>query len=697
MPPKQAGRKAAQKGYASTPEDKIQTLLGQSPGVPLPSVPIAQSWNYGAQGVTALPTSSPVDPNSGFKRIAQRIQLGQEIAQKRDSPPNRSVDPENRSPSQRQPRPRGRQQPAANSASPVRPRTKREPTPDQTQLLQSLRQATESPEKEGPNQPSDATPSPPIPHAVSTDSSPDTHPPQQRRLSVMSNSPLYPSPLKRVGDHRDAPVGSTPDRQGSVDNASEVSWNLERDIHEDDLQRTRPSKYRGEPHGRNITKPPRRPSGLAIVQETIEEEEGEESASEPDTEPVAEPVQTWTAPARTIIPQIFRRSRSPENVPDPSSPKEGLVERWLSSLKPDTREGQPVEPPSRTNWIRAVAVLILSLLLLFSYRNGYLQKLHFPFPLRDSSLLLPPNITESQIFYGLRNQVSSVNAEVSSLSRELKSVRSQHSQDNRPTYAVDPIAAPHPTPKVNFLSPALGAIVDPDRTTPTTGRKMRWYERLLMRFLSQGSPRGPLPPVAALTSWEDVGDCWCSTPRNGVSQLAVFLNQKIVPEELIVEHIPAGATLDPGAAPKNIEMWARFRIVPMDSVSKQHSRVNGIPWISQQPTQPAEPQSAREAGLGGYNIPGEATLHEVLLSSLRASHPSEDESAYSDDPILGPNFYRVGKMEYDIHKENHIQRFLLNTVVDIATIRVDKVVFRVTSNWGSNTTCIYRLRLHGHV
>lgn len=681
MPPKQAGRKAAPKGYAYASEDEFETLLGRSPGVQLPSVPIAQSWNYGAQGVTALPTSSPVDPNIGYKRMAQRIETSKEIAEKRGDSP--SAEPEHRSPPQRQP---------ANSASPVRRRAKREPTPDQNQLMQSLRQATTSPTREGINQPSDATPSPPVPHAVSTDSSPDAQPPQQRRLSMVLNSPLYPSPLQRTGDHRDAPVGSTPDRQGSVDNASEVSWNLERDIHEDDLQRTRPSKYRGEPHGRNITKPPRRPSGLAIVQESIEEEE--EPVSEPiaEAEAGADPApESWTAPARTIIPQIFRRSQSAEGVLEPVSPKEGLVERWLSSLRPERGESRPPEPKSRANWIRVAAVLLLSLLLVFSYQNGYLEKLRFSLPLGESSLQLPPNITESEIFYGLRNQVSRANAQVSSMSREISSIRSEHAKDSRPTHAVDLVAAPKPVPKINFLSPATGAIVDPKGTTPTAGRKDPLYKRLATWVGFGGAPRrGPLPSVAALTPWEDVGDCWCSTPRDGVSQLSVLLGRDIVPEEVVVEHIPAGATLNPGVAPRKIEMWARFRIVPLDTGG------SWLPWTSKT-SRPIEPPPAQEEGLGGFNIPGEKTLHDVLLTSLRVSHPFQDESAYSDDPYLGPNFYRIGEMEYDIHKENHIQRFSLNTIVDIPTIRVDKVAFRVTSNWGSNNTCIYRLRLHGHV
>lgn len=682
MPPKQATRTAPPKGYAYASEDEFETLLDKSPGISLPAVPTAPNWNYGGPSSIALPKSSPVNPTMSYQRIAQRIQIGKEMAEKRDSPRSRDIEQDDQSPVQRQPRTRTRREPAADSGSPIRRRTKREPTPDQTQLLQSLRQATASPTREGTNQPSDATPSPPVPHPVSTDSEPDAQPPRQRRLSMVEVSQLYPSPLQRVGDHREAPVGSTPDRQGSVDNASEVSWNLERDIHEDNLQRTRPSKYRG----RNITKPPRRPSGLAIVQETIEEEE--EPTSVPVVEPVVEAApDTWTAPARTIIPQIFRRSRSPENITGRISPKDGLVERWLSSLRPESRDGRPLEPKSRANWVRVAVLLLLSLLLVFSFQSGYLEKLRFSFPLKESSLQLPPNITESEIFYGLRNQVSRANAQISSLSREISSVRSEHAKHPPPTLIADPLAAPKPSPKINFLSPQLGAIVDFRNSTPTVGRVPSWTEYLLAKLSVGGgiSARGPLPPAAALTHWEDVGDCWCTTPRDGVSQLSVSLNYYVVPEEVVVEHIPTGATPNPGVAPKNIEMWARFRIVPMDKGKSSSEATRAIG------------PSAPGKGLGPYNIPGEATLHDVLMSSLRVSHPYEDESAYSDDPLLGPNFYRVGKMKYDINKENHVQRFSLNTIVDVPTIRVDKVVFRFTSNWGSNHTCIYRLRLHGHV
>ena len=292
MPFKAASKLSKGYSYASS-GDEFETLLGNSPGVALPAVPIANSWNYGAQTTSALPTQTPVDPNVSPVHIAKKIEAGIEIAQKRDSPSQQRRNPERR------------------------PRRKREPTPDQTQLQQDL---------DGFASP---TPSPPVRKSVSTDSSSSEEPPRQRRLSVMSNEPLYPSPLQRAGDRLNgAAVRSSPDRESSVDNVSELSWDLERDIHGDDLQRTRPSKYRGERHGKNITKPPRRPSGLglAMTQEAIEEEEEpsseeEESAeSEEDDdneekveeveevaiEQEAEPVPTsWTAPVRTIIPSIF--------------------------------------------------------------------------------------------------------------------------------------------------------------------------------------------------------------------------------------------------------------------------------------------------------------------------------------------------------------------------------------------------------
>ncbi|CAL5870785.1 uncharacterized protein PFLUO_LOCUS5025 [Penicillium psychrofluorescens] len=695
MPPKRAAMRRGAgrtKASPSSPEN-FETLLDLSPGIPLPSVPTQAAFSYGTQGPTALPRRMRMAPrNMNLTQIARSIDAGVDAAQKRNPSPQKNSDQENIEPMDTR---AGR----SNGVSPVR-RPRREPTPDQTQLLQSLRDVT-------------ATPPPPVAHTVSSESSPAIPPPQ---LRIQPDSPLYPSPLQRAGSpNYDVQMGSTPDRHSSVDNASEISFSLEREIHEDNLQRTRPSKYRGEPHGRNITAPPRRISGLALVGETIEEEDEPESEPADESEDVNEPspylapepepepeVETWSAPVRTVIPQTFRTE--PVHPSPPSrSPKDGLIRPWLESMPPETRgdsEGQPVI--HRTKWLMAVVTLLTCVLLVvLTTQNSLAEKIRSSLSFGEiPHMNFPPNLPESELVSSLRNQVSRMNVQVSSLSRELRSAV-EPARSPSTTYISDPVVIPRqPIHKINFFSEALGAIVDPGSTTPTAGSKEPLLKRVFFSVFGLTSYlRGPLPPAAALTPWEELGDCWCSAPRNGVTQLSVHLGRDIVPEEVVVEHIPAGAALDPDVAPKEIELWARFRVVPLALHSKAptESSSGWLPGWSSRQSRPSEPASSREEGLGGYNIPGEKSLHDVLMSSLRMHNIDEPESVYSDDPILGPNFYRVGQMVYDIHKRDHVQHFPLNVIVDVPTIRADKVVLRVKSSWGANNTCIYRVKLHGHV
>lgn len=95
-------------------------------------------------------------------------------------------------------------------------------------------------------------------------------------------------------------------------------------------------------------------------------------------------------------------------------------------------------------------------------------------------------------------------------------------------------------------------------------------------------------------------------------------------------------------------------------------------------------------------LPGQQSLSQYVLETVRMAFENEPESEYSDDALLGPEFYRVGKWEYDPHRGSHIQSHALDTVIDHPGIRVDKVVVRVKSNWGADSTCLYRVKLHGH-
>lgn len=678
MPPKRATRRnggAPQRSPFN--ETGYEAIINESNQPALPSIPIGESWNYGAATTTAMPQRMNVRPTMNLDQMVERTEAHMEIARERAA--------------------------AVKKKQSQARQSKREPTPDQTQLQMSLNRVTE-------DHHSDRTPTPPIPHSVSTDASPDAEPPLQRQLS---NSPLYPSPLQRPGS-RHGSIASSVFRHSSVDNASEASWNLERDINEDDLQRTRPSKYRGVTHGQNISAPPRRVSGLAIVPE---DEEDESIKTEPET---------WNPVAQTPPPEIYS-----------GPPTQSFLRRWLSAVKPKKPISNltPVEvssphPPEgrRRSLLQTVvesadrgpyASLVRAavwVVLIVGSLSFYLValKIHqnlYP-PEWDSDLSSTTNTSHPEAFHGLRNQISRMDVKMSSLSSELSSVVSDqstsHSRDPLPT---DVVIHRRPVHKVNFLSVALGALVDPANTSPTLGSKLGAPARAIL-WLSPRAPetivRAPQPPVSALTTWQEVGDCWCSASRDGTTQLSVLLGRDIVAEELVVEHVPVGASLEPEAAPRTIELWARFKVNPHKVPVKAKSTPGVKPGrggffsiFGDATVSPESPSthvpSSRETGLGGFLIPGIGSLHELIMDLLRRSNPFEPASAYSDDPILGENFYRIGKVEYDIHSPDNVQAFKLNTIVDVSTIRIDKVVFRVTSNWGAKHTCIYRFKLHGHI
>ena len=669
MPPKRATRRNGGTPQRSLNVSGYESILEQARNQPdLPSIPIGASWNYGAATTTAMPQRMNIRPTMNIDQMAENVETRMEIARERTA--------------------------AAKKKQPQARQAKREPTPDQAQLQQSLYNASA-------DRYSDKTPTPPIPHAVSPDSSPDAQPPLQRHLS---NSPLYPSPLQRPGGSRHGSFGSSPFRHSSVDNASEASWSLERDINEDDLQRTRPSKYRGETHGHNISAPPRRVSGLANVPE-----EDESIKSEP---------RVWNPTAQTPPPDY-----------PPGPPKQSFLRRWLASAKPRRPITNPsVDPiPVRRRGLLETSVESLhsgpysSLYLALTWLILIVGSIScYVAALKIHQFLYPPewdwdsptvNMSHPEFFHGLRNQISKMDVKMSSLSSELSSVVSGQSLSNaKDSTPTDVTIHPRPVHKVNFLSVALGALVDPANTSPTLGSKLGVPARAflwLTPFAPKGIVRSPQPPVSALTPWEEVGDCWCSAPRNGTTQLAVHLGRDIVAEELLVEHVPVGASLEPEAAPRTIELWARFKVNPHKTPVKAKPTPEATPGrgffsvfgdttVSHEPLATQAP-SSRETGLGGFLIPGIGSLHELIMDLLRRSNPFEPETAYSDDPILGENFYRIGKMEYDIHSPDNVQAFKLNTIVDVSTIRVDKVVFRVTSNWGAKHTCIYRFRLHGHI
>lgn len=185
--------------------------------------------------------------------------------------------------------------------------------------------------------------------------------------------------------------------------------------------------------------------------------------------------------------------------------------------------------------------------------------------------------------------------------------------------------------KVNYFSTGLGARIDPFLTSSTFVRETSLSTKAYNKLFAIPGRR---PPVAALEKWDEPGECWCAAPDDkgkGLAQLSVSLAQKMIPRQVTVEHLPKQASLDFTSAPKDMEIWAETD-----------------EWLQNR-----------------ADCSGEA-------------------------PQLG--WKCLGKFSYNVHADNHVQTFNLDFTL---TKPVAKTIVRVNNNWGSDHTCLYRVRLHG--
>jgi hypothetical protein len=205
--------------------------------------------------------------------------------------------------------------------------------------------------------------------------------------------------------------------------------------------------------------------------------------------------------------------------------------------------------------------------------------------------------------------------------------------------------------RVNHLSLGNGAVTKPQTTTPTLPspfQQSTFFKRQLLRFLGDGR-RTPNPPSEALTKWDEAGDCWCA-PSKGTStgmQLGVLLGNKIYPDQVIIEHIPSSATLDTGAAPREIELIAK---------------IEG--W-----------EEAEKAG----------ALSDRLF---------QDQTPETD---LDGSYILLARFTYDPNDPNFRQSFAVPLDLKSLHISTSEVVIRAVSNAGADHTCFYRVRLHGEI
>ena len=210
--------------------------------------------------------------------------------------------------------------------------------------------------------------------------------------------------------------------------------------------------------------------------------------------------------------------------------------------------------------------------------------------------------------------------------------------------------------RLNHFSPLTGAMINPKLTSPNyifPSMNRNFVVKTLARALFQKVPQ-PNPPVVALQKWDEHGECWCSPSKDqdgfGPS-LAVTMGNHIYPDQIIIEHIPSSGSLEPGAAPKEMELLAYIEDLDTYHTIKQRSK-------------------------------------DIFYGE-----------ALTDEPRPF-GFVRIATWTYDFHSVSNIQSFPLQ--IELGTIRgpsyTNKLIVRSKNNWGDGEvdyTCLYRVRVNG--
>ncbi|KAH6660471.1 hypothetical protein BKA67DRAFT_52899 [Truncatella angustata] len=202
--------------------------------------------------------------------------------------------------------------------------------------------------------------------------------------------------------------------------------------------------------------------------------------------------------------------------------------------------------------------------------------------------------------------------------------------------------------QLNYFSVGAGAVVDPHNTSPRwtplkpiSGSK-RWYDK---------DGYKPQPPVSALMSWEEDGQCFCAGPSFsghgvGTANLSVMISRDIVPQFVVLEHILPGATLDAGARPRDVEIWAAYE---------------------------------------------DYDLRKTVGAWSQALWP-----ATAGEKQLDEGYVKIGDFTYEDHKVGDgAQLYKLSSDLLDINAATSRFVVRALNNYGADHTCFYRIRLYG--
>jgi len=75
--------------------------------------------------------------------------------------------------------------------------------------------------------------------------------------------------------------------------------------------------------------------------------------------------------------------------------------------------------------------------------------------------------------------------------------------------------------------------------------------------------------------------------------------------------------------------------------------------------------------------------------------PITEDEPYPSSLSRSPRYIRIASFKYDVHSPHNIQTFPVPKEIRELGIDFGLVILMVQNNWGSEFTCLYRMRVHG--